>query len=212
MINNVRRSRTAKAAIVAAAAATAFAVGAGPASADNAPSLACGNTQPGPCSETAHFSNENGLQTPLSGATNQTNCPSWVTDDYVLLAMSGNGVEHVTVNKAQDFWFTTTFTGDGTATFYPPSSIANLVLDDQGNVVSFDIVGPADATVTGHLTNWFGGSGNNKNAVFNGTISLQGTDSSNNAVSVHSTQHQNWTGTQLPFVDDPHNAFADVTC
>jgi len=207
-----RRRRTAQLAILTAGAATAFAIGAGPAHADNAPPQACGSTQPGPCSETDHFTSQNAWETPIGATTNATNCPSWVTDDYVLLAMDGNGVEHVTVNKAQDFWFTTTFTGTGTATFYPASSLANIVTDDQGDIVSADVIGPPDVTVSGHLTDWFGASGNNKNAVFHGTINLHGSDQDGNPVSIHDTQHTSWTGAQLPFVDPPHVAFNDVAC
>ena len=206
------RRRTSRLLIVAAIASAAFAISTGSAYADNAPPQACGNTQPGPCTETDHFTNEAALQTPLGEATNATTCPSWLVQDYVLLDMSGNGIEHVTVNKAQDFWFTTTFTGTGTASFYPASSLANVVTDDQGNITSFDVVGPSDSTVTGHLTNWFGGSGNNRNAVFHGTITLTGTDQNGQAVTVHDTQHSSWTGTQQPFVDPPHTGFNDITC
>ena len=206
------RRRIAQISIVALTAAAALAIGASPASADNAPPQACGSTQPGPCTETDHFTSEAAWETPIGVTTNPTTCPSWVIQDYVLLDMSGNGVEHVTVNKAQDFWFTTTFTGTGTATFYPASSLANIATDDQGNITSVDVVGPPDTSVTGHLTNWFGGSGNNRNAVFHGTITLTGTDQSGNPVTIHDTQHSSWTGTQQPFVDPPHVAFNDVTC
>jgi hypothetical protein len=212
MISNLLRRRSAQLAIVATAAAGALVLGTGPAFADNAPQPSCGVTQPGPCSETDHFTNESGLQTPLGGTTSGTNCPSWVIDDFVLLAMSGNGVQHITVNKAQDSWFTSTFTGDGTATFYPPSSIGNLVTDENGNIVSYDIVGPADNTLSGHLTNWFGGEDNNKNVVFLGTIDFSGTDQSGNALSIHDTQHLSWTGNQLPFVDAPHLATNNAHC
>lgn len=196
----------------AAAAVATLTIGASPALADNAPQQTCGTIQPGPCTETDHFTSENGWQSPLGSSSNPTNCPSWVTDDYVLLTMSGKGVEHVTVNKAQDFWSTSTFTGTGTATFYPASSLADIVTDDQGNITSVNVVGPADTTVSGHLTNWFGASGNNKNAVFHGTINLIGSDLAGNPVAVHDVQHMSWTGTQVPFVDMPHLAFNDLTC
>lgn len=213
LVDRTRRRRLAGLTALAAVAATvALCVGAGPATADNAPAQSCGTTQPGPCTETDHFTNQNGWQTPLNSASKATNCPSWVTDDYVLLTMGGNGVEHVTVNKAQDFWFTTTFTGTGTAAFYPPSSLADIVLDDQGNVVSVNVVGPADTAVTGHLSDTFGGSGNNKNAVLHGTIDLSGTDQSGNSIAVHHNQHTSWTGGQVPFVDMPHLAVDDVHC
>ena len=53
-----------------------FTVGAGPAGADNAPPQTCGTTQAGPCTETDHFTNQNGWQTPLGAASNTTNSSS----------------------------------------------------------------------------------------------------------------------------------------
>ena len=184
---------------------------AAPASADNAPPLACGSTQPGPCSETAHFTNEQQFVTPLTAPTKPTNCPAFALADIPMLDFTGNGVEHTTVNNAQDAWFTSTFNGTGTITFYPMSSLANIVVDSQGNITA-DIVGPADAVLTGHLTNWFGGSFNNKSAVVHDTINFTGTDASGAAMQIHAVDHTSWNATTMPFVGPPSNDFHNATC
>ncbi|MEP7021054.1 MAG: hypothetical protein ABI808_10405 [Pseudonocardiales bacterium] len=97
---------------------------AGPAAADNAPQLACGNTQPGPSSETAHFTSNQGFVTPIPSVPGSSSCPAYLLNDIAFLNFTGHGVEHITVNKAQDAWFTETFTGTGTVTAYPSSSLA----------------------------------------------------------------------------------------
>jgi hypothetical protein len=208
-----RRVRLIKVAgLVLAMSALAMFGAAAPASADNAPPLACGSTQPGPCSETAHFTSEQMFVTPLTPPTSPSNCPAFLLSDIPLLNFTGHGVEHTTVNKAQDAWFTSTFAGTGTITLYPPSSLANIVMDDQGNIVSADIVGPADAVLTGHLTNWFGGSFNNKNAVLHDTINFSGTDQSGAAMQIHAVDHTSWNATTMPFVDPPSLDFHNATC
>ena len=155
-------------------------VGVTTASADTAPNLTCGSTQPGPCTQTAHFTSDDEFGSPLPPGAG---CPSFAADDWVHIVGTGNGVEHVTVNKAQDAWFTSTFTGAVTLTAYPPSSLS---FDDQGNVTG--IVGPADPNVpvfSGHLTEWFGGSFNNKNSVNHGTFNLSANRRRPDAVGTH---------------------------
>jgi hypothetical protein len=200
------------AALLAAVCASMFAFATQPAQADTAPPLACGNTQPGPCTETAHFTNQEGLQTPVGAASGKTNCPDWVLTDYPVLDFTGHGIEHNTLNKAQDFWSTSTFNGTGTVTFYPASSVANIVTDDQGNIVSYDIVGPPDATVTGHLADWFGVSANKQSAVIHNTINFTGTDSAGTSFALHDAGHASWTPGTVPFQDAPHLAFNKATC
>jgi hypothetical protein len=156
------------------------------ASADTAPNLSCGSTQPGPCTQTAHYSNDDEFGTPLPPTPG---CPDVISNDYVHIVGTGNGIEHVTVNKAQDAWFTQTFTGDATFTPYPPSSV---ITDDQGNVTG--ISGPPDPNVpafTGHLTEWFGGEFNNKNANDHGTININATVNGQ-ALSLHVNFHLQW--------------------
>jgi hypothetical protein len=190
---------------VAASVLILAAFGTATAGADTAPNLTCGSTQPGPCSQTAHFTNDDEFGTPLPPAPG---CPSFVQNDFVHIVGTGNGVEHINVNKAQDAWFTLTFTGNVTLTAYPPSSLA---FDDQGNVTG--IVGPPDANVplfTGRLTEWFGGSFNNKNATNTGTINLSVTGGGQ-SVSVHTVFHANWAVGADPS-GPPTRMFDHITC
>jgi hypothetical protein len=207
-----RRRTAGRLATAVALAVAAMGIGMASAQADTAPPGTCGVTQPGPCTETDHFTQATGLQWPLGTPTNATNCPAWLLNDWAVFDFTGNGVQHVSVDKAQDFWFTTTFTGNGTVTIYPPSSIADIVMDDHGNIVSYDVVGPADDVITGQLTQWFGASDNNRNAVNTGTVNVQGTDTAGKSFSLHGTFHAGWTGTQNPMTDPPHKAFQDITC
>lgn len=194
--------------ILAGLAALALPVaGAGVAGADTAPDLTCGTpAQPGPCSQTAHFTDDVEFLTPPPDTP--SSCPSFVADEAALVQTTGNGVEHVNVNKAQDAWFTTTFTGQGTVTVYPLSS---LVVDNDGNVV--DVIGPPDPTLpvfTARLTDWFGGSFNNQNSVFTGTtqIALSGGGLS---VAVHAVFHANWNPGTDPN-GPPTREFDHITC
>jgi hypothetical protein len=188
------------------AAVLAFGVfGAASASADTAPVLTCGNTQPGPCHQTAHFTNDDEFGTPLSPAPG---CPAFVQNDYVHIVGTGHGIEHVNVNRAQDAWFTFTFTGNVTLTAYPPSSLS---FDKHGNVTG--IIGPPDPSVpvfTGKLTEWFGGSFNNKNSVNTGTIHVSATGDGQ-SLSVHAVFHAAW-GVGADPNGPPTRAFQKVNC
>jgi hypothetical protein len=175
------------------------------AGANTAPNLACGSTQPGPCSETAHFTEINNVAPPLPPTPG---CPAVVSTDFVLMVGTGNGVEHATINKAQDAWFTMTFTGTATLTAYPPSSVTP---DNNGN---FTISGPPDATVqpwTGKLTERFGGEFNNKNAVIHGTFHFSGAAADGQTLTVGFVQHLSWTPGTFPN-GPPHTVFAKVRC
>ena len=211
---SIRNRATAARAVALAFTVAALALlgTAAPASADNAPPLACGSTQPGPCTETAHFTSEQQYVTPLTPPTSPTNCPSWVIADIPALNFTGNGVEHITVNAAQDGWNTSTFNGTGTVTFYPPSSLANIVFDNQGNIVSATVVGPPDAVLTGHITNWFGASFNNKSVVFHDTINFIGTNQSGAPMNLHAVDHTSWNATTPPFVNPPTLDFHNASC
>jgi hypothetical protein len=195
--------------ILAAASTAVLALSVVPASADTAPQQACGTTQPGPCTETDHFTQQLGFVTPIGQPTKPSACPDWVLNDFPFLDFTGNGIEHVTLNKAQDFWATSTFTGKGTITLYPASSLANLVIDDQGNV-SADIVGPPDGVVTGKLQTWFGVSDNKQAGVVHDTINVQ-VSGSGVTLSMHQNSHTSWSGGSEPFVDMPHLSFAKIS-
>lgn len=201
----VARKRAWAVAVIAAVAmvmVTGFATTAG---ADTAPNLTCGSTQSGPCSQTAHFTNDNEFGSPLPPAAG---CPSFIANDFVHIVGTGNGIEHINVNKAQDAWFTFTFSGNVTLTAYPPSSLA---FDDQGNVTG--ITGPPDASVpafNGKLTEWFGGSFNNKNATNTGTMNVSASGGGQ-TVTIHAVFHANWAvGSDLS--GPPTRQFDHVTC
>lgn len=120
-------------------------------------------------SSTTHFTSVMSWGTPTAPTTNMSNCPAAVLDDYNFVDATGHGVSHQNTNPAQDFWATSTFTGTGTVTFYPASSLS---FDSQGNVTG--VTGPSDMTVSGHLTDWFGISANKQNSVFHGTVNFKG--------------------------------------
>ena len=128
------------------------------------------------------------LGTPTGQTTNLSNCPAPVLNDFVDINATGNGVVHQTINGAGDVWFTTTFTGTATITFYP-----NGTVDSNGNVIS--VSGTPDMQVTGHLTQWFGFEGNKQNAVAHGTIDFQGLTVYPNPgtpITFHNVTHAAW--------------------
>jgi hypothetical protein len=143
-------------------------------------SFTCGITVFTPCNQSAHFSTPDPsgnpvVGTPMPGATN---CPAYVQNDAVLITGTGNGNEHSIVNKNGDGWFTSTFTG--TVTLVPYTA------DAAGNPVAPD---PAAPTLTGHMTEWFGGSFNAKNFVVHDTININATGSDNSTLTLHVVDH-----------------------
>ena len=138
----------------------------------------CGVTVFTPCNQTAHFSDVSEELTPPapSGATN---CPAFVLSDFASLVATGNGIEHSIVNKAGDGWFTTTFTGTATITAFLD---AGLTMPD-----------PLVSPLTGHLTEWFGGSFNRSNTVFHSTFHFSGSDGNGNTLRVLDVSHANTT-------------------
>ena len=173
------------------------------ASAATAPVLSCGNTTPGPCQQTVHFNQINDRQSP---APPDASCPAFLSNDFFTFVGTGNGVEHANLNSAQDGWFTYTFTGGVTITPYLYG-----VIDSNGNVTSVSGPDPDHGPLTGRITEWFGGSFNNKNFLFHGTIEISVTDASGASLRVHVVSHASWT----PGADPsraPHIAFDKVTC
>jgi hypothetical protein len=110
----------------------------------------------------------------------------WVNPAYALVSTDGNAIQHTTVNKAQDFWFTTTYTGG--AAMYPIVFASPGVpqVDKNGN----DVVDTSQPPVaTGHLTTWFGMEDNKQNGVDHATVSFEGTLASGQSVSLHGEMH-----------------------
>src|SRR4249919_3171123 len=154
----------------------------------------CGVTVFTQCNQTAHFSSTSEQLTPLA-PTKESGCPAFVLNDYGDLEASGNGVEHSTVNKAGDGWFTTTFTGTATIT---PFLDPGLTTPD-----------PTVLPYSGHLTEWFGGSFNRSNMVEHSTFHFQGTDANGNSLSITDISHFN-TNAANPF--GPPNSFEITHC
>jgi hypothetical protein len=156
-----------------------------PAGADIAPDLACGSTQPGPCTETAHFSDVNEMNSP---APPGGGCPAFAATDFATFVGTGNGIEHITVNKAQDVWFTTTFTGTITITPYLHGTV-----DSDGNVTSVSDPDPSVPPYTGKVTDWFGVSFNKQTAVMHSTFHFSGTNANGDVLRFHEASHSAWT-------------------
>jgi hypothetical protein len=93
-----------------------------------------------------------------------------------------NGVTHFTINKAGDFWDTSTMTGSFT-----------LVPD-----------APGIPTYTGHATMWFGDSINNQNMVSHFTINAHATALNAPAFDFHEVGHLSISasGTNPPLIFD----------
>jgi hypothetical protein len=154
----------------------------------------CGVTVFTQCNQTAHFSSMSEELTPLA-PTRESGCPAFVLNDYGDLEASGNGIEHSTVNKAGDGWFTSTFTGAATIT---PYLDAGLTTAD-----------PSVLPFTGHLTEWFGGSFNRSNTVEHSTFHFHGTDANGNSLNITDISHFN-TNAANPF--GPPNSFEITHC
>lgn len=170
--------------------------------------------------QTRHFSTTQSWGTPGGNPTNTTNCTGPMANafinDFVYLNLTGNGVQHMTVNGAGDSWFTTTFTGTGTVTFYSPSNV-NVQFDNQGNIVSATVTGPADLAASAKITEWFGFEANNKNSIGHGTIDARGTTidgaltPAGLAVAFHNNSSFRWAVGANP--SGPPTSFVnDITC
>lgn len=83
------------------------------------------------------------------------------------ITLTYNGVFHININKAGDFWVTGTMTGDFVA-------------------VPFDATQP---TFSGHFTTWFGESDNKQNFVDHSTFIVHGTGSDGSTIKFHDTAH-----------------------
>jgi hypothetical protein len=149
--------------------------------------LACGKTQPGPCRETAHFTDINDSNTP---APPGGGCPAYLSTDFFTFVGTGHGVEHVTVNQAQNGRFTSTFTGSVTITAY-----LNGTVDNDGNVTSVSDPDPNVLPFSGKITQSFGASFTKKVFVLHAAINLSVSNANGDHIRVHFTSHQSSTGT-----------------
>jgi hypothetical protein len=144
----------------------------------------CGVTVFTACNQTAHFTTPSGTPAPEVGAPSPqaTGCPAWVAADAPVIQGTGNGIEHSIVNNAGDGWFTSTFTGTVT--------VEAWTVDSTGALVAPDLAVPS---FTGQLTQWFGGSFNNRNFVSHDTIHFSGTAADGSTFSIHLVDHLSTT-------------------
>jgi hypothetical protein len=173
-----------------------------PAAAATAPDLACGNTQPGPCSETAHFTDINDMNSP---APPGGGCPAYLSTDFFTFVGTGHGVEHNSVHNSHAR-FSMSFTGITTVTAYLHGTI-----NSDGDVTSVSDPDPNVLPFTGRLTQSFGGSLNAKSGVFQFTLTFSGSNANGDHIRVHVVSHQSFTpssGSNGP----PHTAFDKITC
>jgi hypothetical protein len=148
----------------------------------------------GPCQETDHFGELVFYGSPLGcGALNE----------WAFVQQTGNGVQHVNVNGAQDFWFTSTMVGP--ARFI----LGTVVFDSSGNLIF--TADPKMPTYVGTLQQWFGASFNNKNFSNSGTINIQATGSDGSSFNLHANIHVNTTG-MAPVVPNMNSIHFDVRC
>ena len=159
------------------------------------PALSC-HPGVGPCQETDHFGQSESFGNPLPGCATLAG--------WALISTTGNGVQHMNVNAAQDFWFT--FTMEGATTIIQ----GNVVLDANGNPVSFT-PDASKPTFTGQLQQWFGAQGNNQNYSSSNTANFHGTSSTGGSFSLHFTTHVNTTGS-APAVPNMNSLHFDVSC
>ena len=117
-----------------------------------------------PCDQTAHFTD---LTQQAPPAPNATGCPAYVATDVANITGTGQGTEHALINTLGAGSFTTTENGSVTVTFINP------------------VTGGVDAVLTGHLTEWFGGSFNKNSFVNHFTINFQ----EGHGVSFHAVDH-----------------------
>lgn len=149
----------------------------------------------GSSSCTAHFDQTSFVGTPLG-------CPG--VEGFVFVAATGNGVFHITINRAGDFWGTITFEGEATIS---PVTFGTPPPPPPGPLPPFT-VGPPIAQ--GHFTEWFGFEQNNQNNSMTGTTTFIGTSLvTGQAEDFHFNVHENSTPNTYPL---PQNAFFHLTC
>jgi hypothetical protein len=185
-----------KSALVLIACVSLFIVAALPAGATSGPPPLSCYPSVGPCQETDHFSQDASLASPLPGCM--------ILTEWALISIEGNGLQHMTVNSAQDFWFA--FKMEGAATIVQ----GDVVLDANGNLVSFT-PDASKPTFTGHWQQSFDVQSNNKNNSSSGIVDFHGTSSNGASITLHFTMHDNTTGS-APTIPNMNSLHFDARC
>jgi hypothetical protein len=185
-----------KSALVLIGCVSLLIVAALPASASSGPPALSCYPGAGPCQETDHFGQDAFLASPLPGCS--------ILTGWALISTEGNGVQHMTVNSAQDFWFS--YKMEGASTIVQ----GTVVLDANGNPVSF-APDASKPTFTGHFQQSFGVQSNNKNNSSSSIADFHGTSSTGASIALHFTMHGNTTGS-APTIPNPNSMHFDVSC
>ncbi len=167
-----------------------------PVSAIDAPQPTCFPTA-GPCTETDHFTTGAFPGMPVPAC----NLPA------VWIEVTGHGVQHFTVNKAQDFWATSTL--EGTANVF---LLIQVGVDPNGQ----PLFGPGAAFGTGHITTWFGISANKQNYVVHDTGNFVGSTLAGAPISLHFEDHASSIPPNsipmFPTFSNAHTVFMHLVC
>ncbi len=126
----------------------------------------------GPCTETDHFG--------VSVFASSGGGPCGPAFDTIIFA-TGNGIAHITVNSADDFWITQTFEGDAKV-----FKLLGFNADGTPNL--------GELVATGHEMTWFGGSFNSQNFVIHDVGNVNGTTVTGLTIDLHFADHASSTG------------------
>ena len=154
----------------------------------------------GPCQETLHFGESDFV--PQPGGP----CPPPVPGPVFVRGL-GNGIEHSNVNKADDWWTTSTF--EGSADVFVLNGF-----DANGNPILGALL------ATGHQMQWFGTSLNRSNFVEHDTANIRITTLGKPAQTfdIHFADHISSTGGNPfvfgipPFQEPAHTVFMKFSC
>jgi hypothetical protein len=178
--------------LVLAAAIFASLVLASPASASGSSSPSC---LPGPnaCSQTVHFTSNPPFAVPFP-------CSS-LAGLAVISEFNGNGIFHINVNGAGDFWVTGTYTG---AISVQP---ALSVVTDSNNIVLSFVPDTSRPSASGRVTDWFAFQQNHSNAVGTNTVNAQVTTTDGQSIAFHLNGHVQFSATGVLI-----RSFTDFHC
>jgi hypothetical protein len=147
----------------------------------------------GPCTETVHFQDEGPFPVFIP-------CPP--DKGAALFSATGNGIAHITVNNAQDAWFTSTF--EGQATLVP------ILITPNPTPPPKFIISPDTSreVFTGHVMAWFGDEFNSMNEVHNFVVNFDGASPTGQTLAFHLEAHASISASGQMNIDFP----PDVVC
>jgi hypothetical protein len=133
-----------------------------------------------------------------------------------LVDSTGNGVQHITVNAAQDFWVTTTLAGPASIQLIRVITFKTVLNPPNPPMLVPDTWTNDGLPITGQLQQWFGVQGNRNNFSQSFTTNFSGTNpNTGQPVSFHLSAHANTTGpsgSTPPFTFNPSSMHFNATC